>query len=99
MLLLVANCKLVLTDSGGLQKEAYFFNKYCITLREETEWIELVTNGYNFIVGANSEKITRKVTEALQLKFEKREKLYGNGQTGFVICQHLMNYHNRNHGA
>ena len=42
-----------MTDSGGLQKEAYFMNKYCITLRNETEWVELVKNKYNTLVGSN----------------------------------------------
>jgi UDP-GlcNAc3NAcA epimerase len=57
MVQLLSHSKFVLTDSGGVQKEAYFFNKYCITLRNETEWIELVANGYNQLVGASSEKI------------------------------------------
>lgn len=42
MIYLIDNCKLVITDNGGLQKEAYFFNKYCITLRDSTEWVELI---------------------------------------------------------
>jgi len=57
MVWLITNCSLVMTDSGGLQKEAYFFKKQCITLRDETEWIELVENNYNILVGANKNKI------------------------------------------
>jgi len=72
MLQLISNCKLVLTDRGGLQKEAYFFNKFCITLRDETEWVELVTNGYNFIVGADMEKIITKSSELLNCTFQKQ---------------------------
>ena len=52
MLHLLKRCALVITDSGGLQKEAYFFNKYCITARDETEWVELVDCGYNILTGA-----------------------------------------------
>lgn len=47
MVYLLTNCELVMTDSGGLQKEAYFFGKYCVTMRNETEWVELVDNGFN----------------------------------------------------
>lgn len=54
---LLENCDLVMTDSGGLQKEAYFFNKACITMRDETEWMELVKNNLNILVGANKNKI------------------------------------------
>ena len=57
MVWLIDNCELVMTDSGGLQKEAYFFEKQCITLRDETEWVELVEIGVNTLVGANKDKI------------------------------------------
>ena len=57
MIQLIKNSRLVITDSGGLQKEAYFFNKFCITTRDQTEWIELANHGYNKIVGADSKKI------------------------------------------
>jgi UDP-GlcNAc3NAcA epimerase len=50
MLWLLNNCNFVITDSGGLQKEAYFAKKKCITLREETEWVELVTGGWNQLI-------------------------------------------------
>ena len=57
MVWLIDNCNLVMTDSGGLQKEAYFFEKQCVTLRDETEWVELVECGVNTLVGADKEKI------------------------------------------
>lgn len=57
MLELLKNCNLVVTDSGGLQKEAFFNNKHCIIVREETEWTELVENGFAKIVGTNKTKI------------------------------------------
>ena len=50
MLWLLNNCNFVITDSGGLQKEAYFKKKKCITLREETEWVELVSEGWNQLI-------------------------------------------------
>lgn len=57
MIWLEANAALIATESGGVQKEAYFYKKYCITLRDETEWVELVKSGWNVIAGANSEQI------------------------------------------
>lgn len=57
MLHLLKACSLVVTDSGGLQKEAYFFSKYCLTLREETEWVELIDHGYNFLLGGKEEML------------------------------------------
>lgn len=57
MLELLKKCNLVITDSGGLQKEAFFNKKHCIIAREETEWVELVANGFAEIVGSDSEKM------------------------------------------
>lgn len=57
MVWLINHCHLVMTDSGGLQKEAFFFEKPCITLRDETEWVELVGNKFNILVGADKDKI------------------------------------------
>jgi UDP-GlcNAc3NAcA epimerase len=57
MLELLKNCNLVITDSGGLQKEAFFNKKHCIIAREETEWVELVSNGFAKIVGSDAAKM------------------------------------------
>ena len=59
MLMLEQHARRILTDSGGIQKEAYFFAVPCITLRDETEWVETVEAGWNVIVGADGEKIRR----------------------------------------
>lgn len=88
MIWLEANCRLVATDSGGVQKEAYFNKKYCVTLREETEWIELVEAGLNDVVGSNPQKIA----EALQSdrKFLSESYLYGSGQAAEQIIARLV---------
>jgi UDP-GlcNAc3NAcA epimerase len=92
MLQLLNQCNLVMTDSGGLQKEAYFFDKYCITLRDETEWIELVNHGYNKIVGANENKIIDAVNEYFNKPFVKSEELYGGGAAANTICLKLLEF-------
>jgi UDP-GlcNAc3NAcA epimerase len=85
MLELLKHCKLVLTDSGGLQKEAYFFNKYCITLRTETEWIELIKNGFNTLVGSDKNAIIEAYHNYKSKPFIKSIELYGAGQASANI--------------
>jgi UDP-GlcNAc3NAcA epimerase len=90
MIMLLKHCALVLTDSGGLQKEAFFFGKFCITMREQTEWVELVNHGYNFIAGSDTEKIILLTKEKLKANFPRRLNLYGSGQACNNICEALI---------
>ncbi len=90
MINLIQNSNLVITDSGGLQKEAFFFRKYCITTREQTEWIELVENGYNFIAGTNEERIVTLFTKLNTTEFPKALNLYGNGNAADEICKAIL---------
>jgi UDP-GlcNAc3NAcA epimerase len=90
MLSLTENCMLVLTDSGGLQKEAYFFNKYCITLRDQTEWVELVHAGANQIAGAKRATILNAFEELKDRNFTSTGKLYGNGDASGKIARVLL---------
>ncbi len=81
MIELLKKTKLVLTDSGGLQKEAFFFSKPTVTLRDETEWVELVDNGFNVLAGADADKIISCCRQMLETKFDAHDKcLYGNGE-------------------
>lgn len=88
MLTLEDRCKFVVTDSGGIQKEAYFFRKPCITLRNTTEWKELVDTGWNTLVGADEAKIIDSL--AHMPKYGKAIELYGNGNTSKIIAETLL---------
>lgn len=90
MIMLLKNCALVITDSGGLQKEAFFFRKYCITTREQTEWVELVENGYNYIAGTNTDFIVKNALSLISKEFPDVINLYGNGKACENICQELV---------
>ncbi len=89
MLELIKNSELVLTDSGGLQKEAYFFSRYCITMREQTEWVELVHSGVNILTGASEEKIKSEFENFTNKELNFSEKLYGDGKTSKSILDSL----------
>ena len=90
MLELLKNCNLVVTDSGGLQKEAFFNKKHCIIAREETEWVELVTNNFAKIVGSNSTKMVGAFNDFQNLKADFSISLYGNN-VGEHIYKELIN--------
>ena len=93
MVWLIDNCEFVMTDSGGLQKEAYFFAKPCITLRDETEWVELVDCGANVLVGADKDKIS-KAFDNINMFDNKcfSNNLYGVGNASEIIISHMINY-------
>ena len=79
-----------MTDSGGLQKEAFFFEKPCVTLRDETEWVELIENGFNKVVGADEDKIISGYQEMSQIKNNYKINLYGNGEASKKIITELL---------
>ena len=82
---------MIMTDSGGLQKEAFFFEKPCITLRDETEWVELIENKFNALAGADQKKI---LDLYRTYKFNKNFDidLYGGGKASQQIISELINF-------
>lgn len=91
MVYLLENCAFVASDSGGLQKEAYFFGKPCLVLRDETEWLELVEHGTNKIVGANKAKILE-AAEQLNLDLDFSTQHYGDGKAAERIVNNLIEF-------
>ncbi|MFN0730025.1 non-hydrolyzing UDP-N-acetylglucosamine 2-epimerase [Polaribacter gochangensis] len=89
MLELLKNCTLVISDSGGLQKEAFFNKKNCIIVREETEWVELVENGFAEIVGSNQTKIINAFHKFKNSEMDFNLELFGN-QVGESIHQSIL---------
>jgi UDP-GlcNAc3NAcA epimerase len=91
MIWLLEHCQVVITDSGGLQKEAYFFNKPCITLREQTEWVELLSAGVNVLSSIKKDEIVEKVNVALATNPDlfSVDALYGDGNSANLIVEIL----------
>lgn len=92
MLYLLDRCKMLFTDSGGMQKEAYVTGKPCITLRDETEWTELVDAGYNRLCGSEPEKILAAFHYFQTARIEFLPGLYGNGHAATIIAKALTNH-------
>lgn len=93
MVWLIDKCTMVMTDSGGLQKEAFFFSKPCMTLRDETEWVELVDNNYNILVGASKEKIISTYDKSKDIFSNNFSiNLYGNGNASKTIIEKIKDY-------
>lgn len=96
MLALLSGCRGVFTDSGGLQKEAYFCGKPCVTLREETEWTELVSLGCNCLTGAVPRRIKAAEQRIIQMSVKPVGGLFGDGNAGVRIIQTLVDFGMKN---
>lgn len=92
MIALEKNCSLVMTDSGGVQKEAFYFEKACVIFRSETEWVELVECGAAIIADANTQQIIHayeKLSAKQQFEFPK---LYGDGHAAEFMCKEMIQH-------
>jgi len=89
MIALEKNARLIVTDSGGVQKEAYFFAKPCVILREQTEWVEVVEAGAAILTGANTDKILSAAKQLLALDIQTDPAIFGDGQAANFICDKL----------
>jgi UDP-N-acetylglucosamine 2-epimerase len=91
MIKLEKHAKAILTDSGGVQKEAYWFRVPCFTLRDETEWVETVKSGWNVLVGTDEQRIVTEVRN-LRKPMERTKLNYGDGKASEKIVQTVMKY-------
>ena len=89
MVWLISNADKVMTDSGGLQKEAFFFQKPCITLRDETEWVELVEHKFNVLTGADKSAILNAYRN-FEFSNNYEMDLYGGGKASANIVKELL---------
>lgn len=89
MLALEENARMILTDSGGVQKEAYMFRVPCLTLRDETEWVETVDAGWNRVVGTEVEGIVAAVKNMEHCPPDAWQPLFGDGRAAERICKSL----------
>jgi UDP-GlcNAc3NAcA epimerase len=92
MVMLESKCSMVLTDSGGVQKEAIFFKKPCVILRSETEWVELVENGNAIIADAEEASIVKAYHQLVEKQDYSYPAYYGKGDAAEFICQKILNW-------
>src|SRR5690606_13582841 len=90
MVWLLDHCNLVLTDSGGVQKEAFFFGKACVTMRDQTEWVELIEAGANELVGADAAKIIEAASRNVGREVQDTHNLYGGGKAAQRIVDVIL---------
>ena len=92
MISLESRCSMVITDSGGVQKEAFFFKKPCIILREQTEWVEIVENGNALLVGSSEEKLIEAYHQLTTKKDYTYPPFFGDGHASEEICRLMLEH-------
>ena len=98
MLYLIANAYMILTDSGGLQKEAYFLRTPCTTLRDQTEWVETLEDGWNVLTPINTNSIIRTSNRALDHQKYAHSSLFGDGHAAEHIARSIENLFEKTRG-
>lgn len=91
MIELEKNCLMIMTDSGGVQKEAYFFGKPCLILRSETEWKEIVEAGAAIVTDVSTSLILEAFDHFLDQPPQHFPPVFGDGMAGKFICKEIMN--------
>ena len=90
MVQLEKNAEIIVTDSGGVQKEAFFHQVPCVTLRNETEWVELVELGFNKLTGSDANKIISALNSTNKSSLNWDSPIYGNGNAAAKIIDYFM---------
>jgi len=90
MITLESQARVILTDSGGVQKEAFFAGVPCITLRDETEWVETIEAGWNYLAGADTERIVETYEKIRNEEWTSSPNLYGDGKASHKIVECLI---------
>lgn len=94
MILFLKNAAMVLTDSGGVQKEAMFFETPCVTLRSETEWTETIESGWNLLSGIDSNQILKTVKAHSNTPKKNTEQIYGTGKSADKVITAILSFLN-----
>jgi UDP-GlcNAc3NAcA epimerase len=92
MVMLEMNARLIITDSGGVQKEAYFFQKGCVILRPQTEWVELVEQGAAVIADADKNIIVERALGFLENSERNFPQIFGDGHAAEFICREMIDH-------
>lgn len=92
MLSVMARCSIILTDSGGIQKEAYLLRKPCVTLRKETEWVETVELGWNYLLDVADQKKREEVMSFYPLEGRYDPQLFGDGKAAMKIANFVKEF-------
>ena len=91
IIILEKNAKIVMTDSGGVQKESFFFERPCVILRPETEWVEIIEHGAGIIADADP-KLIKEAYEKLLGTQPKFPQLFGDANAAVIILDTILNY-------
>ncbi len=94
MILFLKNAEMILTDSGGVQKEAMFFETPCVTLRSETEWTETLDSGWNILSGIDANQILATVETHSNTPKKNAEQIYGTGKSADKVITAILSFFN-----